>query len=275
MAGRGSFIESFPLFGQDLDDYDELFAEKLELLLACARPSASRGPGATAPRSTTSASTPARSRTRSRSGSPSAGRRSPSSRAAAHGLPSRSRSSAAPRPLRAAARPLPRDRRPRRARPGPAAARRPPARLRGGHDRGGGRDLLRALRRGHDAARARARLAADVARPVRRDARAGGLARGRQPEEVTAKLAPRPRLLGLDRILLHLSVGTMPHAAVLRASSCSAPRSPPPCATPRPQRRRARRPSARRGPRSPPAAVATAPRARIRAGSPGAPGRLL
>jgi len=33
MAGRGSFTESFPLFGQDLDDYDELFAEKLGLLL--------------------------------------------------------------------------------------------------------------------------------------------------------------------------------------------------------------------------------------------------
>jgi probable LLM family oxidoreductase len=33
MAGRGSFIESFPLFGYDLEDYDELFAEKLELLL--------------------------------------------------------------------------------------------------------------------------------------------------------------------------------------------------------------------------------------------------
>jgi len=33
MAGRGSFIESFPLFGYDLDDYDELFGEKLELLL--------------------------------------------------------------------------------------------------------------------------------------------------------------------------------------------------------------------------------------------------
>ncbi|HET7707053.1 MAG TPA: LLM class flavin-dependent oxidoreductase [Thermoanaerobaculia bacterium] len=32
-AGRGSFIESFPLFGQDLADYDELFTEKLELLL--------------------------------------------------------------------------------------------------------------------------------------------------------------------------------------------------------------------------------------------------
>jgi len=34
MAGRGSFIESFPLFGYSLDQYDELFAEKLELLLA-------------------------------------------------------------------------------------------------------------------------------------------------------------------------------------------------------------------------------------------------
>jgi probable LLM family oxidoreductase len=34
MAGRGSFIESFPLFGYDLQDYDELFTEKLDLLLA-------------------------------------------------------------------------------------------------------------------------------------------------------------------------------------------------------------------------------------------------
>lgn len=33
MAGRGSFIESFPLFGYDLSDYDALFAEKLDLLL--------------------------------------------------------------------------------------------------------------------------------------------------------------------------------------------------------------------------------------------------
>jgi probable LLM family oxidoreductase len=34
MAGRGSFVESFPLFGYNLDDYDELYAEKLDLLLA-------------------------------------------------------------------------------------------------------------------------------------------------------------------------------------------------------------------------------------------------
>lgn len=33
MAGRGSFTESFPLFGQNLNQYDELFKEKLELLL--------------------------------------------------------------------------------------------------------------------------------------------------------------------------------------------------------------------------------------------------
>ncbi|MCR8642891.1 LLM class flavin-dependent oxidoreductase [Paenibacillus sp. N1-5-1-14] len=33
MAGRGTFIESFPLFGYDLKDYDELFNERLDLLL--------------------------------------------------------------------------------------------------------------------------------------------------------------------------------------------------------------------------------------------------
>lgn len=33
MAGRGSFVESFPLFGYDLNDYDTLFSEKLDLLL--------------------------------------------------------------------------------------------------------------------------------------------------------------------------------------------------------------------------------------------------
>ena len=33
MAGRGSFVESFPLFGFDLNDYDDLFAEKLQLLM--------------------------------------------------------------------------------------------------------------------------------------------------------------------------------------------------------------------------------------------------
>ncbi len=34
LVGRGSFVESFPLFGYSLSDYDELFAEKLDLLVA-------------------------------------------------------------------------------------------------------------------------------------------------------------------------------------------------------------------------------------------------
>src|SRR3954454_18045926 len=34
MVGRGSFVESFPLFGYDLDDYDELFFDKLQRLLS-------------------------------------------------------------------------------------------------------------------------------------------------------------------------------------------------------------------------------------------------
>lgn len=33
LAGRGAFVESFPLFGYDLDDYNELFTEHMELLL--------------------------------------------------------------------------------------------------------------------------------------------------------------------------------------------------------------------------------------------------
>jgi probable LLM family oxidoreductase len=43
MVGRGSFIESFPLFGYDLRQYDALFAEKLELLLEVRATGTSRG----------------------------------------------------------------------------------------------------------------------------------------------------------------------------------------------------------------------------------------
>jgi len=34
MVGRGAFIESFPLFGYNLDDYDDIFIEKIQLLMA-------------------------------------------------------------------------------------------------------------------------------------------------------------------------------------------------------------------------------------------------
>jgi len=45
MAGRGSFIESFPLFGFDLEDYDTLFSEKLDLLLRIRASERVRWPG--------------------------------------------------------------------------------------------------------------------------------------------------------------------------------------------------------------------------------------
>ncbi len=45
MAGRGSFIESCPLFGPDLNDYDTLFAEKLALLLEIRRQELTYWPG--------------------------------------------------------------------------------------------------------------------------------------------------------------------------------------------------------------------------------------
>ena len=97
MAGRGSFIESFPLFGQNLDDYDELFAEKLDLLLKIrAEPEGRRGKGAIARRSPASASIRARFRSPCRSGSPPAARRNRSPAPACSACLWRLRSSAGP-----------------------------------------------------------------------------------------------------------------------------------------------------------------------------------
>ena len=87
MVGRGSFIESFPLFGYDLDDYDELFAEKLELLLELRDPSGSPGPAATAPALEDAGCTRARCRTRCRLDRGGRHRRSRSSAPRRLGLP--------------------------------------------------------------------------------------------------------------------------------------------------------------------------------------------
>jgi alkanesulfonate monooxygenase SsuD/methylene tetrahydromethanopterin reductase-like flavin-dependent oxidoreductase (luciferase family) len=76
MAGRGSFTESFPLFGQDLEDYDELFASKLELLLAVRSSERVTWAGGSGPSCVTRACTRGRCRTRCPCGSPWAGRRS-------------------------------------------------------------------------------------------------------------------------------------------------------------------------------------------------------
>ena len=97
MAGRGSFIESFPLFGYNLDDYDELFAEKLDLLLAIRDQRRSPGKAGIARRSTARASIRARCNSRCRSGSPLAARRNRSRAPARSACRWRLRSSAASR----------------------------------------------------------------------------------------------------------------------------------------------------------------------------------
>ena len=69
MVGRGSFTESFPLFGYSLSDYDELFAEKLDLLLALRDRHRSAGTGSSGRHWTTPRSIPARKGVHFRSGS--------------------------------------------------------------------------------------------------------------------------------------------------------------------------------------------------------------
>ena len=98
MAGRGSFIESFPLFGYRLDDYNALFAEKLDLLLAIRAETLIPSGGATcARRSTARASTRAPCNIPCPSGSPRAARPSRSPAPARSACRWRSRSSAASR----------------------------------------------------------------------------------------------------------------------------------------------------------------------------------
>ena len=161
MAGRGSFIESFPLFGYDLDDYDELFAEKLDLLLAIrAKPKvglerpasrAAQRPGRLSAR----AARPAAGLDRVRRHA-AVGRARRHARPAAGDRDHRRRAGA----IRAARRALSRGRPPRGRCAGRARGRHQRPRLSRRHDRGRGRGLLRALRRGDEPHRPRARLAA-------------------------------------------------------------------------------------------------------------------
>src|SRR5581483_4821251 len=157
MAGRGSFVESFPLFGYPLADYDELFAEKLELLL----------------------------RIREHERVTWHGRH----RAALSGLgdPGRAaRPADGPRHHRREARAVravrgaPPDRR-RRARPARAGRRGELAHVRGRDVGAGGRRVLPGVRRDDEPRRGGAWLAADGAADVRRAADARGGARRRQP----------------------------------------------------------------------------------------------
>ena len=219
MAGRGSFIESFPLFGYDLDDYDELFAEKLDLLLRFARvrarhlvgppPRRDRRPRRLPAPAAGSAAGLGRGRRDAAVGR--AGRRA---RAAARARDHRRPAGA----LRAARRPLPRGRPPRRPRPAPLPLGVNSHGFVADTTAGGGRDVLRALRRGDDAARPRARLAADVAAAVRGAALARAARSRRRPREVAAKILRSAELFGLDRYPAARSASArMPHADVMRS----------------------------------------------------------
>ena len=216
MAGRGSFIESFPLFGYDLDDYDELFAEKLELLLELRESETvtwsgrhraalddvgrlpAPGPGAAADLAR-------------------GGRHAESIvRAASLGLPlalaiiggSPERFVPLVELYRQAA---------RRSRPPGPAGRHQLAHVRGGHVTAGGRRVLPRLCRDDEPDRARARLAADDARAVRPAALAARSARGRQPaggrreDPLPARAVRPPALPGTDQRR------PPPHAKAMRA----------------------------------------------------------
>ena len=188
MAGRGSFIESFPLFGYDLDDYDELFAEKLELLLALRDGERVTWRAGTARRSTTSASTRARCRTRCRCGSPSAATPQSVVRAGVLGLPlALAIIGGAARALRAARRPLPRGGREAGHDPPRAVAINSHAYVAATRSRP--RRVLPRLRRDDEPDRPRARLAADDrASSSRRCARPRGALVVGSPEEVAEKI---------------------------------------------------------------------------------------
>ena len=87
ILGRGSFTESFPLFGYDLSDYDLLFEEKIELFARLLDEKPVTWEGTTRAALTTPTCSPRPSPAASTPGSASAARRSRSIRTAHYGLP--------------------------------------------------------------------------------------------------------------------------------------------------------------------------------------------
>ena len=218
MAGRGSFVESFPLFGYDLGLYDELFAEKLELLLALrdvgardlvgAAPGADRRPRRLPAPAAGPAAGVGRGRRQSRVGG---------SRGRCSGCRWRSRSSAAC----------------------PSGSRRSPSctgvpRSRPGHDplpalsinsHGYIADTSQqALDESYPAVSAQMnRIGRERGWPpmARADYDAAATLRGANfvgsPQQVIEKILFQHEIFGHDRCLLQFSVGTMPHDKIMRS----------------------------------------------------------
>ena len=215
MAGRGSFIESFPLFGYDLADYDELFIEKLELLLQLReaehvswtgrhrapldRPPSTPSPPGSAPGL-------GRSRRQSRVGG-TGGRARPADGARDH-----RRHAGEIRAVR-------RDPPPGGARAGPTrpAAQHQLARVHRRHVAGSGRHGVAPVRGDDD------RIGRERGwPPMGRDQfEASRTLRGANfvgsPEEVVEKILFQHEIFAHDRFLLQLTVGSLDHARTLRA----------------------------------------------------------
>ena len=215
ILGRGSFIESFPLFGFDLDQYQELFEEKLNLFAALlpqepvtwtrrAARAAHRPAGLPAGRARAPEDLGRRRR------QPRVGRACRALRAAARARDHRRQ----PGPLRAARRPLPA--RPRAVRPPGAARRHPLARVHRRHRRR--RRSTRCGRTTRSSSTASAASAAGVrprastSRPRR--ARTARSTRA-SPETVAQKIAAAMRAIGASRFDLKYSNGTLPHEAMM------------------------------------------------------------
>ena len=218
MAGRGSFIESFPLFGYDLQDYDDLFAEKLDLLLKLRDSVRVIWSGTTSradrrPRRlpAAAANAPAgldRGRRHAQIGV--AGR---DARAADGGRDHRRIDAA----VRADRQLLPGGGAAKRTRSRRAAGQHQFARLRRGDLARGVRNGLDLFRTGDAAHRTgtgmvgrnREQLQAEMTLP-------GALVAG-SPEQVIEKILYQHELFGHQRFLLQISVGTTPHDKVMKS----------------------------------------------------------
>ena len=218
MAGRGSFVESFPLFGYDLDDYDRLFAEKLDLLLAIRDSERVTWNGTMRPPLQNAGIYPRPQQDPLPVWIAVGGTPQSVARAGALGLPL-ALAIIGGAPARFA--PLVKLYRESAERAGHDPATLPV----GVHLHGFvGETTEQAIDTFYGPyARAMTQLGRERGwPPMTRDgfeqlrSPHGSLAVG-SPEEVTEKLLSVTEQLGLDRILLHLSVGTMPHAEVLRA----------------------------------------------------------
>ena len=214
-AARSS--NSFPLFGYDLNDYDELFAEKLELLVTIRDSERVTWQGEHRAPLHDQAVYP---RTPNRipiwvavGGNPPSAIRAgtlglPMALAIIGGMPER---------FRAVRRSVPRGRAEGRPRRRQTAGRPQHPRLRRRHLASGRRRVLPELRRADDPHRPRARLAADHARAVRRRAASARALAVGSPEQVIEKILYQHEALGHQRYLMQMSVGTMPHAQTMRS----------------------------------------------------------